>query len=103
MRRRGKVDGNHAAVVSELRGLGFSVVSLADIGGGVPDLLVGAGAHNFLFELKDPAQPPSKRVLTPDQRTFFAEWKGQVRKVTTTEEIVEVVTESYGWTQYPSE
>jgi len=90
-------------VVSELRALGFSVVSLADVGGGVPDLLVGVGAHNYLFELKDPVQPPSGRVLTADQRTFFRDWAGQVRKVTTTEEIVEVVTESYGWTQYPSE
>ena len=95
MRKRGKLDGNHNAVVAELRELGFSVQSLASIGDGCPDLLVGRHARNFLFELKNPEQVPSKRMLTPDERKWFANWKGQVRKVETTEEIVEVIARSY--------
>jgi hypothetical protein len=56
---------------------------------------VGATCRNFIFELKDPARPPSKRTLTPDEKKWIANWKGQVRVVETTEEIVEVINNSY--------
>ncbi len=95
MRKRGRLDGNHTAVVAELRKLGYSVQSLASVGDGCPDLLVGIGARCYLFELKNPARPPSKRRLTDAERKWFANWKGQVRKVETTEEIVEVIRGSY--------
>jgi Holliday junction resolvase len=96
VRKRGKVDGNHRDIVGELRQLGYSVLDLGAVGGGCPDICVGARAKNYLFEIKDPAQPPSKRRLTPDQCEFFMLWQGQVRKVETVEEIVEVITKSYG-------
>jgi len=96
MRKRGKLDGNHRAVVAELRQLGYSVQSLAGIGDGCPDLLVGFNSHNWLFELKNPEQVPSKRRLTPDERTWFAAWKGQKRLCETTEQIVHVIQNSYG-------
>jgi hypothetical protein len=34
--------------------------------------------NNYLIELKDPAQPPSKRRLTPDEKKFHAQWSGQI-------------------------
>ena len=41
MRQAAKVDDNQAAIVEALRSLGASVESLAAVGKGVPDLLVG--------------------------------------------------------------
>ena len=95
MRRAAKVDDNQADIVAGLRQIGCSVLSLAAVGKGCPDLLVGYRAHNFLIEVKDGNKIPSKRKLTPDQRQFFAEWRGQVRKVESLDEAIQVVTESY--------
>lgn len=96
MRKRGRRDGNHKLVIRELRAIGYSVHDLGGVGDGCPDIVVGAQGKNWLFEIKDPAQPPSKRRLTSDERIFFANWRGQVRKVETAEEIIEVVRNSYG-------
>ena len=70
--------------------------SLAAVGDGMPDLLVGTAARNYLFEVKDPSQVKSKRVLTGEQKEFFATWKGQVRKIEHVDEILTVIRESYG-------
>lgn len=54
MRRVG-LDANHAAIVRALRAAGCSVLSLAELGGGAPDLLVGVrGTANVLLEVKNP-------------------------------------------------
>lgn len=71
MRRRAKIDTNQPAIVAALRDAGCSVVSLATIGGGVPDLLVARGRLMRLVEVKQP-----KGHLTPDQGQFFAAWNG---------------------------
>jgi hypothetical protein len=76
MRRAAKVDGNQTRIVAALRRLGASVRSLAAVGQGVPDLLVGRGARNYLLEVKMP-----RGVLTPDQLEFFGSWRGQVAVV----------------------
>lgn len=76
MRRRGKVDGNHTAVVKALRQIGATVQSLADIGKGCPDLLVGWRGRTVLLEVKDGSLPPSKRALTPDEVAWSVAWQG---------------------------
>ena len=48
MRRAAKIDSNHAEIVAALRGIGAYVMSLASVGGGCPDLLVGFRGHTFL-------------------------------------------------------
>lgn len=53
------------------------MLSLAGVGNGCPDLLVGAKRVNVLLELKDDKKPPSARKLTPDEVTFLASWRGQ--------------------------
>ena len=40
MRRAARVDSNHIEIVKAFRKLGCSVLSLASLGKGVPDLLV---------------------------------------------------------------
>ena len=99
-RRAPKIDANQREIVQALEQLGCSVVSLAGLADGVPDLLVGYHGANYLLEVKDSAKPPSRRRLTPDQREFFAAWRGQVARVETVQEalgvvgvVVEVVSE----------
>lgn len=76
MRRAAKVDANQAEIVEALRSAGCSVQSLATVGKGCPDLLVGYNGMRLLFELKDGKKPPSARKLTPDQEKWLGEWRG---------------------------
>lgn len=86
MRKRARIDGNHVDIVNELRSLGASVCSLASVGSGCPDILVGWKGRNYLFEIKDPKQKPSKQTLTDDEKCFHFLWHGQVDVITSTEQ-----------------
>lgn len=61
--------------------MGCSVVSLAPLGKGLPDLAVGYGGLTILVEVKDGLLSPSKRKLTPDEARFHETWTGGVRIV----------------------
>ena len=74
--RAAKIDANHEAVVTALRAAGATVQSLAGVGKGVPDLLVGFKGQTLLFEVKDGFKPPSKRSLNEDQLRWHGSWKG---------------------------
>lgn len=78
MRLRGRVDRTHAEIRDALRAFG-TVESLANLGGGVPDLLFGCRVcrRNHLIEAKDGQRPPSERVLTDDEQRFADEWQGE--------------------------
>lgn len=76
MRRRPRTDANHAEIVAALRALGCSVVSTAGVGDGFPDLAVGYRGETYLVEVKDGSKPPSARLLTADEASFFASWRG---------------------------
>ena len=77
MRRAARVDGNHGEIVAALLSVeGVSVHSLAGIGCGCPDLLIGAAGKTFLVEVKDGEKCPSHRTLTPDQVKWIGEWRG---------------------------
>lgn len=91
MRKRGRVDANHGEIVSTLRKWGVSVQSLADIGGGCPDLLCSRAGVNYLLEVKDGAQPASKKRLTPDEKRWHAGWAAQVHIVETEQQALNVV------------
>jgi hypothetical protein len=88
-----KVDKNQPLIVRDLRKAGAMVQSLAEIGQGVPDLLVGWQGKNFLFEVKDPMQPPSRQRLTPHEQTWHALWQtgGQVHVIRTTEDALKIM------------
>ena len=75
MRRAAKIDANQEAVVIALRAAGATVQSLAAIGKGVPDLLVGYKGAFYLIEVKDGRKAPSQRKLTEDQVKWHEEWK----------------------------
>jgi len=78
MRRAAKVDRNQAEIAAALRNAGAFVQSLAAVGGGVPDLLVGFKRQTYLLEVKDGLKPPSARELTPDQIEWHMNWNGGV-------------------------
>lgn len=78
-RRAAKVDANHSAVVAYLRQLGWSVLSLAGIGKGCPDIVCARDPYfTALVEIKDGDKPKSAQRLTEDQRNFIAGWKGRI-------------------------
>lgn len=74
--RAAKIDANHEQVVSALRAAGASVQSLAGVGKGVPDLLVGFQGKTLLMEIKDGKKTPSERRLTEDQVKWHGAWRG---------------------------
>lgn len=88
---RGRIDANHREVVQALRDIGASVQSLADLGSGVPDLLVGFRGENYVFEVKDGSLPPSKRKLTPDEREWHEAWRGRVSTVFSPEDALKAI------------
>ena len=67
-----RIDTNHKEIVAALRKAGASVVSLAAMKHGCPDLLVGYGNETMLMEIKKDA----KAKFTPDQLQFMANWRG---------------------------
>lgn len=90
-RRAAKVDANQAEVVAKLRALGVSVQSIAPLGKGVPDLLLGFRGRNYLIELKDGSLCPSARKLTAHEEKWADTWRGQVATCGSWEEIAELI------------
>jgi Holliday junction resolvase len=67
-----RIDTNHKEIVKALRELGATVVSLAAMKHGCPDLLVGYAGETVLMEIKRDA----KAKFTPDQLDFLGKWRG---------------------------
>lgn len=72
--RTTKRDGNHGEIVDALRKAGASVLDLAAVGGGAPDLLVGYRGVNYLIEIKDPSQKGAG--LQQNQIDWIDAWRG---------------------------
>ena len=83
-----KVDANQGEIVTTLRRLfGPDVVcDLSRVGGGVPDLLIGARGQNILMEIKT-----DNGTLTSDQVEFHGNWRGQIAVVRTIDEALRVI------------
>lgn len=88
-RRRGRTDANQTEVVADLRAMGVSVTSIAGVGDGCPDLLVGKWGVTTVVELKDPTKPPSRRRLTPDETAWHDAWLGSAIVAGTAEEVLD--------------
>jgi hypothetical protein len=91
VRRRAKVDEKHPEIVQALRGSGYKVLSLARVGGGCPDLLVGKGTRILLMEVKAPPGPrggasAKGQKLNAAQEKFREEWAPMVRVVRSAED-----------------
>ena len=88
-----RTDDNQTQIVTDLTDYGYTVLSIASVGNGAPDIVVGCRLtrRNWLFEIKDPEKPPSKRKLTPHEEKFHAEWKGQVDIIHSTKEALDIM------------
>jgi hypothetical protein len=73
MRRRGKIDANQHVIVQALRDVGATVLSIANMGDGAPDLLVSFRGCNYLMEVKMPG-----KGLTPDEIEWHNIWRAHV-------------------------
>ena len=69
MRKRGRLDANHPEIVNALTEIGAKVLSLANLGNGTPDILVGFRGRLFLMEIKTNAGK-----LTPDEAEWHEDW-----------------------------
>ena len=90
-RRAARTDGNQGDIVAALEAAGASVQSLAAVGNGCPDLLVGYRSINYVIEVKDPAQPACKRRLNSHQKPWHAEWRGRAHLVETVDQALLVI------------
>jgi Holliday junction resolvase len=74
-RRAAKIDNNHADICNALRAAGCHVQSLAAVGRGCPDILVGNRRTGmwYVIEIKSEAKPK----LTPAE----VEWVLRVRNM----------------------
>lgn len=91
MRHHPRLDGNQVRIVEQLRAIGCTVLSLASIGKGCPDLLVARNNKNILMEIKDSARPPGKQKLTDDEVSFAARWAAPVFVVYNVQEAIDVM------------
>lgn len=91
MRRYPNLDSNQPDIVKALRQAGASVTSLASVGGGCPDLLVGIRKVTTVFEVKDGSKVPSKRKLTDDEQKWHDEWRGSKYIVESVEQALAIL------------
>lgn len=68
-----------------LRAVGASVQSLAKVGGGCPDILVGWRGGVWVIEIKDGSQ------FTPAQKKWHREWQGKAYVANNVSEALEIV------------
>ena len=83
MRRIAKVDAFQEEAVAFCKQIGASHQSLAQLGGGCPDAVIGYHGRNFLFEYKS-----DSGILTPFQVVWHRDWKGQVTVIRNTQDIL---------------
>lgn len=86
-----KVDQNQPEIVAALRKKGYFVLSLAALGGGVPDLLVVSrtdGARAMLMEVKFGDEP-----LNRNEIKWHAAYPGRRAIVRNSERAVEIMQE----------
>ncbi len=88
-----RIDTNQPQIAADLRKLGFLVHITSDLGRGFGDIVVGdpRTLTVYLFEIKNPKQQPCKRKLRENQVKWHAGWRGQVDKIETFEEAVEII------------
>lgn len=91
MRKAGKVDANQGQIVNAIRRVGATVTITSSLGQGFPDLVVGYKKTNYLFEIKDGSQPPSRQKLTPDEEEWHAAWRGSVHIIASVDDAFAVL------------
>ena len=97
MRSRPRTDRNQDEIVKAFRDSGMAVQSLAAIGKGVPDLLVGWRGRTYLVEVKDGDLSPSRRELTSAQKEWHKKWPAPVIVATGAEDAIAQICNPRGF------
>jgi hypothetical protein len=71
LRHKASLDANHTEIVAGLRQVGATVVDLAKVGKGCPDILVGFRGKTYLMEIKT-----RTGYIRATQEQFFRSWSG---------------------------
>ena len=92
-----RTDENHKQVVEELRASlpEATVFDASGAGRGFPDLVVGFKMRNYLFEIKNGNQVPSRRRLTAAQVGMHGNWQGQVAIVHSAADILAAIARDW--------
>lgn len=95
-------DTTHSPIVSQLRELGYSVLDLAGVGSGCPDLHVGRYGISMLVECKTPKNERNTPTAVA-QATFAKAWQGcPVIRAYTLEDVLfnfNLIRKKHGWTK----
>ena len=91
MRRAARIDANQRIIVKVLRLMGYSVAITSAVGKGFPDIVVGTGKKNFLFEIKDGNKYASQQKLTLAEQDFCDSWKGQYHAITCLDDAIKII------------
>ncbi len=83
-----RTDTTQTELIATLRCLGCSVVSLASLGKGCPDLAVAVCQRTYLVELKDGKK---SWKLTDDQKTFIGNWQDDIPIMESVDDCIEFV------------
>ena len=81
------MDGNQKEIIAKLRDCGMQAHSIASVGDGIPDVLVGYRGLTLVLEVKEPGEN-----LTAAECKFVANWPGQHTVVTSFDEAFYAVT-----------
>ncbi len=87
MRRAAKVDGNQPEIVAFVRANGWSAQSLAMVGKGCPDVLIGKRWLHAILEIKLPGEG-----LNDQQKDWHGRWNGEVHMVESVSDAALVLT-----------
>lgn len=71
-----RVDHSQPDIVAALRAAGCTVLSLAPLGKGAPDLAVGTGGFTYLMECKSPQYKKAHPERIAEQREWAKRWQG---------------------------
>lgn len=85
-----KLDNNHHEIVDGLIQLGATVISMAGVKYGVPDILVGYHGKNYLMEIKN---NDTRGKLSESQIKWHKSWCGQVCVINSIEQAIDVITQ----------
>lgn len=95
IRRRARIDASQTAIVAELRRIGATVQSIATVGNGCPDLVVGWAGANYLIECKSERARAKKtgKIMRADEQheNWQDTWRGQVATVYTPHEALQAI------------
>ena len=84
--RRHRADENQSEIIEAFERLGCSVVNLAQVGSGVPDLIVSKGGYSEFVEVKS-----GKAELSAAQEEFREKTRGIVHTVRTVDDVTPIV------------